>query len=97
MVTIEILGRVKSAYTFEDGEKIFRLAIKAIENGELVELSFSGIDGIPSSFANGCFVKLLERIGLAGIKEKVRITNSTKQINQMIKSRVDFESKRMKP
>ncbi|WP_373321463.1 STAS-like domain-containing protein [Vogesella indigofera] len=94
MVRIEVAERVKTAYTYEDGEKIFRIISKHIKNDETVQLSFSGIDGIPSSFANGCFVKLLEDFSLEKIKSLLLITNSTKQINQMIKSRLNFENER---
>lgn len=95
MVMIEIQKKIKSVYTYEDGEKIYRMIAKELENNNKIEVSFSGIDSIPSSFANGCFVKLLEQFGFEKIKKCLIISNSTKQINQMIKSRLTFESERL--
>ena len=97
MVTIDIKSKVKNAYTYEDGAIIYRIAKREILNNNIIELSFSEIDSIPSSFANGCFIQLLEDFSLDEIKKFVKISNSTKQINGMIKSRLTFENNRIRP
>jgi hypothetical protein len=94
MVSVRVLDFVNQAYTYEDGVIISDIIIKAFSENEQVVLSFFGIDAIPSSFANGCFVRVLENFGFQKIKENLSIVDSTKQINGMIKSRLVFESKR---
>ncbi|MED2005353.1 DUF4325 domain-containing protein [Brevibacillus laterosporus] len=54
-------------------------------------MSFSGVDGVPSSFVNSAFIQLLEDFTFEEIRQNLRFINSTKQINQMIKSRFEFE------
>ncbi|QLG88779.1 STAS-like domain-containing protein [Chitinibacter bivalviorum] len=94
MVNLRVLDLVKQAYTYEDGVVISDIVIRTFHENEKVTLSFYGIDAIPSSFANGCFVRVLESFGLQKIKENLSVIDSTKQINSMIKSRLVFESQR---
>ncbi|QLI80243.1 STAS-like domain-containing protein [Chitinibacter fontanus] len=96
MVTVVVKEIAKQAYTYEDGAAVSDLIASAFEAGDTVNLSFKGIDGIPSSFANGCFVRLFEIYGLEKIKSNLIISDSTKQINLMIKSRLVFESEHRK-
>lgn len=96
MVTITILDLTKRVYTFDDGFLVFSKIHDAFSKGEEVILSFKGIDAIPSSFANGCFVKLLSEYGIDMIKKNLQIIESTKQINTMIKARFAFEAQRIK-
>ncbi len=95
MVTIKVASKVKEAYTYENGLTVFNAIKNEFEKGNNVELSFDGFTVIPTSFANGCFVVLLEKYGLEEIKKKLKVTHSTKQINQMIKSRLEFENTRI--
>lgn len=95
MVILKVTSIAKKAYTFEDGQIVYTKIHEAFEKGDGVILSFEGVDSIPSSFANGCFVKLLETYGMQRIKSSLKIENSTKQINGMIKARLDFEQKRL--
>lgn len=95
MVTISVASKVKEAYTYENGRTVFNAIKNEFEKGNNVELSFDGFTVIPSSFANGCFVVLLEQYGFDRIKQNLKIVNSTKQINQMIKSRLEFENIRL--
>lgn len=93
-MVIKILSHVGQAYTANDGLVIQRLLAEAFTREETVTLSFEGVDAVPSSFVNGAFVGLLDRYGYGFIKKHVRIVNSTKQINGMIKSRLDDEMSR---
>ena len=95
MVTISVASKVKEAYTYENGRTVFNAINNEFEKGNDVELSFDGFTVIPSSFANGFFVVLLEKYGFDRIKQNLKIIHSTKQINQMIKSRLEFENVRI--
>ena len=90
MQVIPVAKRIARASTFEDGATIYNAIKNALGNSEIVEVSFEGITSVPSSFINGSFVQLLEDIGFSAIKQKIKITHSTRQINLMIKSRLEF-------
>ncbi len=93
-MVITALDHVPHCYTADDGLTIQRLVDAAMRRGEDVELSFAGVHAaVPSSFVNAAFVGLLERYGLDTIKRSLKITNSTRQINEMIRSRVNAEAK----
>jgi hypothetical protein len=55
-------------------------------------VSFEGIQTATSSFVNVSFVKLLDDWPLAEIKRRFRVVQSTRQINEMIKSRLAREA-----
>lgn len=93
MVKIEILEHVSSASTYEDGGKIFCLLKEQIDRNENVELSFTGISSVPSAFVNAAIVQLLEHFEFSRIRAQLRFVNSTRHINQLIKSRFDFAVK----
>lgn len=90
MVKIEILEHVSTASTYEDGGKILKLIQQALAKNEPVELSFQGITSVPSAFINSAIVELIEIFPLSTIKEKISFTNTTRHINHLIKSRIEF-------
>jgi len=47
---------------------------------------------VTSSFVNTAFVQLLEAMPLADIKRRLQIISSTRQINDMIRTRMERES-----
>lgn len=90
MVKIKILEHVSSTSSYEDGGKIFSLVRQHIAGGEIVELSFTGISSVPSAFINAAIIQLLEEFPFSKIRSHLRFANSTRHINQLIKSRFDF-------
>lgn len=95
MVAISITPRVKEVYTYENERTVFDTISNEFEKGNNVELSFDGFMVIPSSFTNGCLVVLLKKYGSDRIKQNLKIIHSTKQINQVIKSRLGSENIRV--
>jgi hypothetical protein len=89
-VVITVLEHVPQPSTYEDGEVIFRLIEPRIRSGENVTLSFAGVSAVPSSFVNSAIVRLVESVPIELIKARLRITDSTKQINDLIRSRLAF-------
>ncbi len=81
---------VEHASTYEDGDVIFRLIEPRLRAGETVTISFEGITAVNSSFVNGSIIRLVESMSVAEVRSRLRITKSTKQINDLIKGRMDF-------
>lgn len=90
-MVINVLDYVRYCYSHTDGQIIFNLIFPAIKRGEMVTVSFKGVNAVPSSFVNAAFINLLEYYTFETIRDKLKFASSTKQINEMIKRRFDFE------
>lgn len=90
MVTIQVKAHIPYCDTNEQGEKIFDLINRAFAGGQDVTLSFEGIEDTTTSFINSAFVQLLDRYSLQVIKSRLRIVRSTRQINSLIRDRMNF-------
>jgi hypothetical protein len=93
-MVIEVQRHVERCYTVADGLKIAALLRRSLGAGEKVTVSFLGISGVPSSFVNGAFISLLSSFSADEIREKVRIVDSTRQINELVRSRIAAEAPR---
>lgn len=89
-MVVNVLQHVTHPSTYEDGDVIFKLIEPEIRAGRPVTLSFSGVSAVPSSFVNGAIVRLVESVPVEAIRARLRITDSTRQINELIKSRLEF-------
>jgi len=92
-VVIRILDHVKTYSTYSDGDVIFRLIVQELRAGRDVTVSFSGIKSIPSAFVNAALIKLVEEFDFDYIRKHLRIVDSTRQINRLIKDRFHFATK----
>lgn len=90
-MVIRALDIVPQCYTQDDGHKVFKVLLPKLQQGERVELSFEGVETVPSSFVNTSLIRLLDVIPFERIKTNLSFTNTTKQINEMIKTRFAFE------
>ncbi|NVO05244.1 MAG: STAS-like domain-containing protein [Rhodoferax sp.] len=90
MVTIRIADHVKQASTYDDGQVIFNLIADKLGKDDQVAVSFEGIQAVPSAFVNAAFLQLLEVATLDTIRRKLSIQDSTKFINDLIRSRFEF-------
>ncbi|MCA3238105.1 MAG: STAS-like domain-containing protein [Curvibacter sp.] len=93
MVKIRILDHVSTASSYEDGETVYTLIKSHIDDGNSVDLSFDGISSVPSAFVNSAIIRLLENFSFEQVKAHLHIIDSTRHINQLIKSRFDFATK----
>lgn len=91
---IKVIEHVASASSYDDGEKIFKLLLDPIRDGQKVVVNFSGITSIPSAFVNSAFVRLLEFVPFEQVRGNLTFAQSTRQINELIKSRFEFVSQR---
>lgn len=89
-MVIRILDHVQQCSSYEDGEVIYKLISGPIANGQDVSLSFAGVDALPSAFVNASIVRLVEVATLSAIRQHLKILDSTKQINELIRSRIAF-------
>lgn len=90
MVAIRITDHVKQASTYLDGQVIYNLIANQVAHDHPVEVSFAGIHAVPSAFVNAAFLQLLETVSIDKVKRNLRIVDSTKFINELIKRRFDF-------
>lgn len=89
-MVIRILDYIKTASTYEDGEVIYKKISLEIKHDRPVTISFEGISSVPSAFVNAAFIRLLEEFTFEKIRTYLRFSESTKHINELIKSRFDF-------
>jgi STAS-like domain of unknown function (DUF4325) len=89
-VRVRVLDHVAQASTYEDGAVIYSLLESAVMANMQVELSFDGILAVTSAFVNATIVKLLEIAPLSVIQDSIRIVDSTRQINELVRQRVRF-------
>lgn len=92
LTEIKVADQVTQYSTYEDGETVCRAIRSALQESECVAVSFERVVGVPSSFVNGLLNDIIEEIGLAGIKQRIRITHSTKIINDMLKRKFNLVS-----
>jgi hypothetical protein len=91
-MVIRILDIVQSADTGDQGATVFARLRQELDANAKVTLSFDGVKTATSSFVNLAFVQLLSTFPLSDIKSRVRIVESTRQINDMIRTRMERES-----
>ncbi len=90
MVMIRILDYAHAASTYQDGEAIYRLILPEVQAGHEVTVSFDGIQAVPSAFINAAFVQLLEHVPFDRVRRTLRIVDSTRGMNDLVRSRFDF-------
>lgn len=79
-------------YNQEDGARMAKVLKEKLTNRKSVTVSFVGIDTIPSSFVNAAFIALMDDFTFDEIKQFLSFSNTTRQINDMIKTRFEFEA-----
>ena len=97
MVTIRIADHVEHASSYDDGQVIFDLVAPLVAAGEPVSLSFDGIHAVPSAFVNAALIKLLDVASFDRIQQTVRIIDSTKFINDLVRRRFAFVTSTRSP
>lgn len=88
---LKVLDFVERCSTNEDGAIIYKEILSHIERGQKVTVSFSGVNGVPTSFVNSAFIELLERFPFDKIKEMLMFVDTTHQINDVINRRFRYE------
>jgi hypothetical protein len=89
MVAIRIFDVAGGADTSAQGDLVYAKLIAGLRSAQDIEVSFDRVKTATSSFVNTSFVKLLEHWPLDELKRRMRVVHSTRQINDMIKSRLE--------
>ncbi len=80
------------ADTATQGEVVLKALKLELSRGKNVVVTFDKITTATSSFTNAAFVPLLSDFSFEEIRKSVRIVHSTRQINEMIKTRLQRTS-----
>ncbi|WLW63699.1 STAS-like domain-containing protein [Achromobacter aegrifaciens] len=91
MGTIRLLEYVPHCYNGDDGRVIRDLLTGYLKRQEPVTVSFSGVQSVPSSFINVALISLLSSFSFEQIRRQLRFVDTTSQINEMIRTRFNFE------
>jgi hypothetical protein len=83
---------VPGADTADQGIELFPHIRDALKAEQQIIVSFMGIQTATSSFVKTAFVVLLRYMSFDDLKSRLRIVDSTRQINQMIKTRLEREA-----
>lgn len=91
IVSLRVKDLVDQVYSNDDGRVVYNELKNQLDNANIVSVSFDEIGALNSSFVNSAFIELLNDYDFQFIKKNIRFVDSTKQINEMIKSRFAFE------
>lgn len=88
MVTINIRDVAGFGDTADQGRIAYDFISRALDSDGSVIISFEGVPTVTSSFVNVAFVDLLRRHSFATIKDRVRVISASRQIAEMIRTRL---------
>ncbi len=91
-MVVRILDIVTGADTADQGQHVLGHIRAALQTGSDVVISFDGVQSATSSFVNSAFVPLLDDLSLDDIKRRVTVVRSSRQINDMIRTRLTREA-----
>lgn len=94
-MVICLIDLIPAADTEAHGGVLFARLRDALRSGDRFVVSFAGISTATSSFVNAAFVELLHDFSFADIKARLRIVDSTAQINDMVRSRLQREAEKL--
>nr|WP_283815952.1 STAS-like domain-containing protein [Bradyrhizobium sp. AUGA SZCCT0222] len=79
----------EAADTAAQGEIVLKAVKLGLKSGDVVTLDFAGVTTATSSFVNTAIVALLSDYSLDFLRKHLRVVKSTRQINDMIKTRLE--------
>lgn len=88
-MVIQVRDLVVGADTADQGAVVYARLHVAMKSGKPFVVSFSRIQTATSSFVNAAFVRLLKDYSFGDIKKRMKVTESTRQINEMIRTRLE--------
>jgi STAS-like domain of unknown function (DUF4325) len=91
MVTIVVHDLVSGADSVEEGRIVSAALDGAIAADEDVVLSFHGVGSASSSFVSASIIPLLRRVGIEEFKRRVRVSNASWQIADVVRRRIALE------
>ncbi len=92
-MVIKIFDIGGGADTGDQGAAVFARVLQSLRTDDVIVVSFDGVNTATSSFVNAAFVPLLGHLSLDLLKRRLKIIRSTRQINDMIKTRLEREAR----
>ncbi|MBF0296031.1 MAG: STAS-like domain-containing protein [Magnetococcales bacterium] len=86
-MVLTILEHVDNCHSMDNGETIAKLIKTHLDHNQSVQISFKGVDLVSSSFINTSLIALLDSYSFDTIRSKINFINTTRFINELIKSR----------
>lgn len=84
VIKVKVAEYLSPLQTHEDGSKVLHLLKTHLLKRQTVELDFSEVDSVTSSFVNTSIVLLLQDFDFVYVKQFLKITKTNSQINRMI-------------
>lgn len=94
MVVLVVKDLVANASDNQSGTALFEQIQHAFQQGQTVTVSFEAVPYVSTSFVNSAFINLLATYSFDEIRKQLRFTQSTVQINALIKDRFAFETQK---
>jgi hypothetical protein len=94
-MVIHVKNLAGGADTQDQGTALLKAVRDAIASKGEAIVSFDGVDIATSSFVNASFIALLSDIDVGEMKKRVRVVRASRQIGDMIRTRVERESRLM--
>lgn len=91
-MVITVKSLVPACDTNAQGDAVRVAIVRALQDSKTVDVSFAGFSAATTSFVNSAFVDLLDTMSINDIKTRIRIVHSSRQINDMIRSRLTREA-----
>lgn len=92
-MVIYIAETVEYCYSNEDGEVIYRMIEDELSAGRVATISFKEVGAVSSNFISSALLPILDDHEFEWIKENLKIIDSTKYINDLIKRSFLLEMK----
>lgn len=90
-MVIRVLDIVEKCQSDADGIEVYNVLKPLLKKNTAIQISFEGVNAVPSSFVNAALIELLDDFNFVFIKSHISFVNTNKQINEMIKKRFEFE------
>jgi hypothetical protein len=88
-MVILVTDHAPGANTEADGRAVLQAVDAALRLHGQATISFDGVLWVTTSFVNAAFLPLLERMTFDELKRRIKIADSNKHINEMIKWRLN--------
>lgn len=85
---------VAACDTYEQGTALRSVMLAQLQQHGAVAVSFEGVSNATTSFVNAAFVEMLRHMSFDDFKRRVQIVKAHRQVANMIKERMLFESQR---
>ncbi len=83
-----VIEHTSFASTWDDGEGVYQAILSCLKDSPVVAVSFRGITSATPSFVHSAFCRLLDHLPFDEIKRRLRVTEASRQIIDMIKERM---------